>query len=402
MHRLTDADTVPSTWFGQPIFLPSLDEKKLLLAATGYSAVGDGRKLGIVYCQNRPATIYALSVAVKEEKTDDDDEASNKTFRVVEARAISSKDSSSRSPRLVPTASSSSSSAISSSTVQILHLSNRLGGPHASCAQLVLTTLYLSSFSSTSPPPHDSQVAVTHILVPIVASPDSKHPGAGTASDPFPGLYVDQLPLEPCLVSPSSGEVSIAFSSIWRSRRVPLVVELQSGKVTSLAPWPEKKDEQDAALPYLHLEKAKAASEDALGSFTVLGTDGKDRIVALRSSPVSPPQLVISKPGVDGNGAETGWKVVRESGVSKKRSSLLLLLPVELSTLTLLRLFYSRLCPHYPHLYRPPSPQVRPDGAHPRLAHLDRPDRSFDAQPPSCHYAGSRRTAKLCSDGMEH
>ncbi|GAA5863675.1 hypothetical protein JCM8547_003689 [Rhodosporidiobolus lusitaniae] len=303
LHRLTFPETVAATWFGQPVFLPSASEDKLALVATGYSSLGDGRKLGIVYCQNRPARVYALSAEIQEEK--DDDDKPKKVYRVSTATPFSPEDRSSRSPRVVPSSSSSSP--------EIVYLSNPLGGPHASCGQLHLATL--SSISSPASP-CSFRVAEERILVPVVDIPNAKSPGAGTSSDPFPGLYVDQLPLEPFLQTKKG--YSVVMSSIWRSRRVPLLVDLLSGKVTNLAPWPAAKEEEDAALPYLYL--SKDGKEDELGSFTVVGTDGKDRVVALRSSPISAPMLVVGRVVEEGF-AE--WKVVSETGLSKKASAAL-------------------------------------------------------------------------------
>ncbi|GAA6039217.1 hypothetical protein JCM8097_000474 [Rhodosporidiobolus ruineniae] len=305
VHRLTFPDTVPSTFFGQAVFAPSSGDEKdqLVLAATGYSSLGDGRKLGIVYCTNRPARVYALSLKVSEETADDqgEEEQPKKTLRVVDAVPVSPADRSSRSPRFLPT---------STDSLQLCYLSNPQGGPHGSCAQLHVATLSPSSASV--------QLSEDKVLVPVVDVPDSKNPGAGTASDPFPGLYVDQLPLEPFLHSGAG--TSLVLSSIWRSRSVPLVVDLASGKVTSLAPWPERRDEEDAALPYLYLSKqGKGDGEDPLASLTVLGTDGESRVVALRSSPVSLPEVVVGKFG----GGETSWTVVRKAGLPEKLSTAL-------------------------------------------------------------------------------
>ncbi|GAA6013195.1 hypothetical protein JCM10207_006201 [Rhodosporidiobolus poonsookiae] len=305
VHRLTYPDTVPSAYFGQPVFLPSSD--KLALVATGYSTLSDGRKLGIVYCQNRPARLFALTLhAVKQDVDEEAEDESPKTvYKVEHATPLSPADRSSRSPRVVPSSSPSSP--------QVVYLSNPLGGPHASCGQLHLSTLYLSS-------PSTLEVKIDQVLVPVVDVPDAKNPGAGTAADPFPGLYVDQLPLEPFVASLEGDGFAVVMSSIWRSRSVPLRVELAGGKVTSLAPWPERRDEEDAALPYLYLNKAGGeAKPDALESYTVLGTDGKDQVVALRSSPVKAPSVVVAKM----REAQVEWKVVKTASLSEKLSATL-------------------------------------------------------------------------------
>ncbi|BGP51734.1 hypothetical protein JCM10450v2_007684 [Rhodotorula kratochvilovae] len=297
VHRLTSPDLAGPVVFGQPAFLP--DEASPKLVATGYAPTGDGRKLGIVYCTNRAARIYALDIkAQKEEKgandAKDDDEP-KLAYRAVAATPISAEDRSARSPRVLPAAASSTSS-------RVLYLSNTLGGPHASCAALQLATLAPSL-----------TVEEDRTVVPVVDVPDAKQ-----SSDPFPGLYVDQLPQDAFLVS-SSGSVSAAMTSVWRSRRVPLVVDLDSGAVSSLAPWPEQRTSVDAALPYLYLGEGGG---DRLESFGVVGTDGRGRVVALASGPGAPPRLVVADVR-DGKGAEVEWKVLKEAATSDELASAL-------------------------------------------------------------------------------
>ncbi|GAA6057111.1 hypothetical protein JCM3770_002085 [Rhodotorula araucariae] len=292
VHRLTSSDLAGPVVFGQPAFLPEQASPKLV--ATGYAPTGDGRKLGIVYCTNRSARIYALDV--KAQKEDKDDEPCL-AYRAVTASPISPADRSARSPRLAPTASSSAST-----TARILYLSNTLGGPHASCAALQLATLAPSL-----------GVEEDRTIVPVVDIPDSK-----ASSDPFPGLYVDQLPQDAFLVD-ASGSVSVVMTSVWRSRRVPLVIDLDSGAVSSLAPWPETRTRVDAALPYLYLGENDG---DQLESFGVLGTDGSGRVIALRSGPGVPPMLVMA----DVRARQPGWpfwSVLREASTSDELASAL-------------------------------------------------------------------------------
>lgn len=121
----------------------------------------------------------------------------------------------------------------------------------------------------------------------------------------FPGLYVDQLPLQPFVMGEEGPEV--VLSSIWRSRKVPLRVSLRTGEVRSLAGWPEPKEE-DVVLPYL-------GKEDELRSLNVLGTDGGKRIVAVRSGVTLLPELVLWD--VERGGE---WKVLKKSSVSPQSS----------------------------------------------------------------------------------
>lgn len=100
------------------------------------------------------------------------------------------------------------------------------------------------------------------------------------------------------------------MSSIWRSRKVPLVVGLKDGKVTSLAKWPEpKEEEEDVVLPYLE-------KEEELESFSVLGTDGRGRVVASRSGLKGLGKVVVLD--LDEGLEKVEWKVVKIVKVSER------------------------------------------------------------------------------------
>jgi len=287
LHRLTYPETGgENVNFGQPVFLPSSSSTSssptLKLLATGCASLGDDRKLGIVYCANRPARVYELTLGMSEGKEEEE-----RSYRATKVQPISPQDRSSRSPRVCPTSSSSSSSEVSA-----VYISNALGGVHSSCASLHLLTLDSSSDTWS-----------TKDLVSTVYSPKTV--------DDFPGLYVDQLPSSQQAFLSLDSKPHIVFSSIWRSRRVPLLINLVDGTVTNLAPWP-KADEDDVVLPYLKKERE-------LDSFGVFGTDGEGRVVAARSSSTSSPQFVVADltKGIEGAGIE--WKVVRETEVSDDR-----------------------------------------------------------------------------------
>ncbi|GAA5942370.1 hypothetical protein JCM3775_003237 [Rhodotorula graminis] len=313
VHRLTSPNLAGPVVFGQAAFLPNTDRPRLV--ATGYAPLGDGRKLGIVYCTNRRARIYALEVKAEHKAAADDEDGHGDdadmpkvVFRTSSATPISSASRSARSPRVLPLA------ADSHQTARVVYISNALGGPHASCAALELATLSASL-----------SVDEARTVVDVVDEPSS------SSGDAFPGLYVDQLPHEPFVVvdgGGAQGEVAVAMTSVWRTRRVPLVVGLESGRVTSLAPWPERRTSVDAALPYLYLGDGKGEGKSEAGgdeqeqleSFSVLGTDGQDRVVALRSGPGSPPRLVVAHVQ---EGSSARWKVLKDAPVSHELTSAL-------------------------------------------------------------------------------
>ncbi|BGP35364.1 hypothetical protein JCM10296v2_007200 [Rhodotorula toruloides] len=293
IHRLTQDGKAS---YGQPSFLPDSQDGSPRVVATGYEELRDGRKLGIVYCTNRVARVWVLECGTGEKDCEEGkEEGKEKTFEVIKTIPVSPADRSSRSPRVVP-----SSSSTDATQTQIVYLSNILGSVHASCAQLHLATLSSSSVEDRA-------------LVKQVNAP--------TSDDDFPGLYIDQLPLQP-FVRSSQGEEgwSVVAASSWRSRRVPLLISLQTGRVTSLAPWPAAHPESDAALPYL------SAKQDELESFAVLGTDGGRRVVGVRSGCGAVGRVVVADLGEKGEGKgekEVEWRVVREAGVSDELATAL-------------------------------------------------------------------------------
>ncbi|BGP03468.1 hypothetical protein NBRC10513v2_007200 [Rhodotorula toruloides] len=287
IHRLTGEG---KTSYGQPSFLPDARDGSPRVVVTGYEELRDGRKLGVVYCTNRVARVWVLEFGVEEcEGKEEGEKEGEKTFKVVKTIPVSPADRSSRSPRVIPSSSSTDATA-----TQIVYLSNILGSVHASCAQLHLASLSPSSSVED------------RVLVKQVDAP--------TTDDDFPGLYIDQLPLQP-FVRSSQGEEgwSVVAASSWRSRRVPLLISLATGRVTSLAPWPTANPESDAALPYLQ------AREEELESFAVLGTDGERRVVGVRSGCGAVGRVVVADLGEEG----VEWKVVREAGVSDELSAAL-------------------------------------------------------------------------------
>lgn len=297
LHRLTAPGLYGSAVFGQPAFLD--DVQTPIVITTAYSPTDDDRKLGIVYCQNRRARICALELAVtdadeKGGKSDSSEESAKekkRTWRAVEAHPISAEDRSARSARVVP---ATAAGTARSSQPRIVYVSNTLGGVHASCAKLQIVTLG-SGFS----------VEEDKTLVPVVQTPQDLQ---GLVD--FPGLYIDQLPVEPFLSpSESAGSTRILVTSTWRSRRVPIVVDLESGEMECLAPWPTTTGDKETPLPYLEY-----AQED-LSSYAGLATDGRSRVLASRSSPSRLPELVVC----DLATKDRRWTVLRKPSLSTER-----------------------------------------------------------------------------------
>lgn len=345
VRRLTNLTTFGDngTVFGQPAFLPTqpqANEKKKKgeyhLVATAYSPTDDQRKLGIVYCQNRRARICLLRIkwnASAVSSTDEEESAADGRgekkggFRVVEVVPISPADRSARSPRVVPPSPALGDDHTNQQQqFRIVYVSNTLGGVHASCAKLQIATLSLSPSSSSSVTGSEDRT-----LVPVVQTPTDLN----GVSD-FPGLYIDQLPAEPFLHFKAGGThgeegvvTKIAFTSGWRSRRVPLVVDLESGEIENLALWPStiattatanrsSGSDTNNPLPYLSSSPASSSSAIDLSSYSVLGTDGRGKVLATRSSPGTPPQIVACDLGVAGGSEGRAWSVLQKPSFSPK------------------------------------------------------------------------------------
>jgi acylaminoacyl-peptidase len=109
---------------------------------------------------------------------------------------LSSADVSVLSPRLSP------------DKTKLVWLENRVGGPHKSCSKLMLLSMDTSDISC---------------VVESVHTPNGGD---------FPGLYVDALPTR-CWSQDGS---KVIFSSIWRSLKEILCVDVMLGTVSKISP----------------------------------------------------------------------------------------------------------------------------------------------------------------------
>ena len=151
LYQLTDPLRFPDLGFGQAVFLPSLDgHNGLRVLATGYEQLPDGKKLGIVYCANRPARLYELELELCPAKTgtkEDDVVDSIKqigdrvelSWQATGVVGLTPKERSSRSPRVFLPPNGLNIHPL------VVYISNPVGGPHSSCsslhAQVILSKL---------------------------------------------------------------------------------------------------------------------------------------------------------------------------------------------------------------------------------------------------------------------
>ena len=240
-----------STLFGQAIFSP--DSNKIY--ATGYEQTCDGRQLGIKGCYNRPSGIWEITPTRPRPGDIQPSELS------CTARKLTPSHLSCRSPRVFSHEGKST----------LFWLSCPTGGAHASTS-----LLYSLDITGGLPLPA-AAISIGSPLVDAVFGP---------LEDEFPGLYPDyNLPVNP-FVHPTTETFSgpcIVTHSLWGSRSTILLVSTADGEVKDLTP--ENGD---------------------LASWTVLATDNDSRILCARSTPVSPPEIVLGE--FDDTGVS--WRVI--------------------------------------------------------------------------------------------
>ncbi|KAI0682049.1 Alpha/Beta hydrolase protein [Cytidiella melzeri] len=245
--KITLTDSTSPPLLGHPVF-----GGEDTVFAAGYEYSEDHRLLGVIYCPNRQAGIWEITLPDNVQQGDSD-------VLKCDSSKLTSVDMACRSPRVFLDENGHPS--------QLVWISNAVGGPHATCS-----TLYARQLSSGE----------TKSLVGSVRDP---------APSEFPGLYLNTLPASPFVRAPGSSTSCIALSSIWRSRSVVLLILLADGNIVNLTPM-----ENDA--PY---------------SWTVLCTDGKDSLLCTCSAPNRPPQLVL---GNIGENSAVQWKVVVKPDIS--------------------------------------------------------------------------------------
>lgn len=160
-------------------------------------------------------------------------------------------------------------------TPALIYTSYKRGLEHNSCA-----SLHKVGFTPTA-----GLRAAEDIIVDVVQKPS--HPGG------FPGLYPDYLPTS-CFLKAQASEgdlerAYIVLPSLWGSRTTILTVDLLDGSVVD-------------------------HGTDEITSFRLLATDGRTLLSAVKSSIISPPELVLGVMGV-GKGPTSkpniGWQTIK-------------------------------------------------------------------------------------------
>ncbi|KAF8268744.1 alpha/beta-hydrolase [Lactarius quietus] len=239
-----------------------------ILLATGYEFCEDGRRLGIMACYNRPTAIWELKLDLASGPED--------SIATLSATKISDPSRASRSPRPIP------------GTSAALWLSHELGGPHASCFSLHK---------------YARDRATMTVLVPVV---DKISDGF---MDGFTGLYGDSPLARPFICI--GGRTYLLTRTSHRSRLEVILVDLEQPKtVVRLTP---------------------AESGDDLWSWSPLATDGRQWVLASRSAPTVPSELVLGRLEEHGGRPRVTWQVIEmppltprvESALRELRASVL-------------------------------------------------------------------------------
>lgn len=225
--------------------------------ATGYEYTDAGRLLGIKYCLNRPSGVWMLKIPRNTEPPSFSKE-------LIIMQRLTNPNRSARSPRVLPGL---------SGRFTVFWLSNAVGGAHASC-----TSVHALDFQSGEP----------RLVLDTVWDP---------REGGFPGLYTDPfLPSQPFIKLGSASYIVV--HSTWGSRSTVLLVSTKDGEVKDLTP----------------------NNDGKLYSWTVLGTDGQDKIVCTRSSPSIPHEVVLGQ--FDDSGV-VSWHVLSRPSLTPESTSLI-------------------------------------------------------------------------------
>ncbi|KAJ7569387.1 hypothetical protein O6H91_01G075800 [Diphasiastrum complanatum] len=228
---------------GQVIWAPPAEGEKLqMLIFVGWTSYASNfttpRRLGMIYCYNRPCAIYAVEAPQFERKWP-------KSKSLPLAIKLTDGVSSALLPRFSPDGKILAFLSAKAAVDSGLHNATN--------------SLYCLSWSPQADLASKLQAKE---VVPVCLS----------SRGGFPGIYCGHLISNPWL----SDNCTLVFSSIWRSTQVILATNIESGKVFRITP------------------------PDSAASWSLLSVQ-KDLIFAVVSSPVSPPTLMIGHPPNDGS-----------------------------------------------------------------------------------------------------
>jgi len=224
------------------------------LLATGFEFSEDGKRLGIRACFNRPTAIWELKLDVKHDA--DGREPSDGSIITASVTKLSDPNRACRSPRPIP-----------GSNAMAIWLSHELGGPHASCFSLHKSGLQAQEMKT---------------VVPTIEKVQENFMGG------FAGLYAENFLARPFVRS--GGRVYLLTRTSQGSRLEVILIDLEQPEtVVRLTP---------------------AESSEDLWSWSPLATDGRKWVIASRSAPTVPNELVLGKLEEHGGILKVAWQVI--------------------------------------------------------------------------------------------
>lgn len=245
------------------------------IAATAYDAVPGGRRLGQVYCTNRPSSVQLLTlprdshlspVASGAPVRGSVKEAVDCTPR---AQRLSSEGCSARSPRLAPAAAHTGSSG----PWELIWLETTSGGAHNSSSAVAR-----ASGSEEEEPTIGEIVSLAH----------------QDALDVNSGIYLDQLPKDPFLEVQGKG-TCFGLTTISGSKRVANIFQLATGqRIHTITDGRLKSLAPGQGVQTTELSSASSKGAHA-ASYSFVAAKGHSFIVQT-SHPGHPPSLLLFRP----------------------------------------------------------------------------------------------------------
>lgn len=266
----------PCVIFGQAVF--AQDDT---IIATGYQYTEDGRRLGTIWCANRPCAVWELRfdiTKVEDKKTAGEDKKLA-SCTIISPTIISNSTLSSRFPRVYKDPTSGHSTA--------LWLSHATGGAHFSCFSL-------HSF--------DLQARKSTELIPVVSKPDTSFMAG------FSGL-IPGIPKQPFLVF-NGKTYMIAQSGSGTKQEILLIDTTEPCHVVFLT-------RRSAVAGEVYFDH---------WCWNVIATDGGHNVLLWRSSSIRPPQLLLGTLTGSSTSPSLRLQVIDEVHLPLKRESISLYL----------------------------------------------------------------------------
>lgn len=239
------------------------------IAAVGYDTVAGERRLGQVYCTNRPSGLYLIPLSSDGQGANAESTAvtavqsrvklTQATLRSLsegDVSRVSSQNRAARSPRVTPSHDGKSS---------LIWLETPLGGAHNTSSAIMRLDLHGAEASK----PTGAREIISLDWPWVVESGESKKHGSG--------LFVDNLPKQPFFRASRDGPVLFGLTTIAGSQRLVRAFDLDGTPA----------QEQEAWL---------AQTPDASYAF-LAGDLQRGGYLAQRSAPSSPPCLLWATSG---------------------------------------------------------------------------------------------------------